>query len=94
MLEWRCICDAGHVSWKASDSERRHPLSLTIGVDLPADLARLRLPAAVASRLQSLLDRQDAGDPLTDDERNEAEGLVDLADLLTLLRLRAERAEE
>ncbi len=67
-------------------------MPLTIDVDLPADLARLRLPGAVASRLQSLLDRQDAGDSLTADERAEAEGLVDLADLLTLLRLRAERA--
>lgn len=67
-------------------------MPLTIDVDLPADLARLRLPTAVDSRLQSLLDRQDAGHPLNDDERAEAEGLVDLADLLTLLRLRAERA--
>ena len=67
-------------------------MPLTVDFDLPADLARLRLPAAVASRLQSLLDRQDAGRPLTADERAEAEGLVDLADLLTLLRLRAERA--
>ena len=67
-------------------------MSLTIEVDLPADLAQFRLPAAVASRLQSLLDRQDAGYPLTADERAEAEGLADLADLLTLLRLRAERA--
>ena len=67
-------------------------MPLTIEVDLPADLARLRLPAAVASRLQSLLDRQDAGYSLTADERAEAEGLADLADLLTLLRLRAERA--
>jgi hypothetical protein len=67
-------------------------VSLTIGFDLPADLDRFRLPAAVASRLQSLLDRQDAGSPLTADERAEAEGLADLADLLTLLRLQAERA--
>jgi hypothetical protein len=67
-------------------------VSLTIDVDLPADLARLRLPAAVASRLQSLLDRQDAGHPLTADERAEAEGLVDMVDLFALLRLRAERA--
>ncbi len=67
-------------------------MPLTIDVDLPTDLARLRLPAAVATRLQSLLDRQDAGDPLTANERAEAEGLADLADLLTLLRLRAERA--
>jgi hypothetical protein len=68
-------------------------VSLTIDVDLPTDLARLRLPAAVGSRLQSLLDRQDAGDRLTDDERAEAEGLSDLADLLALLRMRAERAQ-
>jgi hypothetical protein len=68
-------------------------VSLTIDVDLPDDLARFRLPAAVATRLQSLLDRQDAGDTLTADERAEAEGLADLADLLTLLRLRAERAK-
>ncbi|WP_205679082.1 hypothetical protein [Aquisphaera insulae] len=66
---------------------------LTIDVDLPADLARFRLPSAVASRLQSLLDRKDAGSTLTADERAEAEGLADLADLLTLLRLRAERAK-
>lgn len=67
-------------------------MPLTIDIDLPADLARFRLPAAVASRLQGLLDRQDAGSPLTPDERAEAEGLSDLADLLTLLRLRAERS--
>jgi ribosome assembly protein YihI (activator of Der GTPase) len=66
-------------------------MSLTIDVDLPTDLARLRLPAAVAARLQHLLDRQDAGETLTADERSEAEGLVDLAELLSLLRLRVER---
>ena len=67
-------------------------MSLTLEVDLPADLARFRLPGAVAARLQYLLDRQDAGHPLTGTERDEAEGLVDRADLLSLLRLRAERA--
>jgi hypothetical protein len=51
----------------------------------------LRLPPAVAARLQALLDRQDSGQPLTSLERDEAEGLVNLAELLTLLRLRAER---
>ncbi len=64
---------------------------LTLAIDPPADFARFRLPAAVAGRLHSLLDRQDAGQPLSAAERAEAEGLVDLADLLTLLRLRAER---
>lgn len=66
-------------------------MTVTIDVDLPSDLARFKLPSAVAARLQGLLDRQDAGQVLTDREREEAEGLVDLAELLTLLRLRAER---
>ena len=64
---------------------------LTLTIDAPADLARFKLPAAVNSRLQSLLDRQDAGQSLTPEERAEAEGLADLADLLALLRLRTER---
>ena len=46
---------------------------------------------AVAARLQSLLDRQDAGQPLSAEGRREAEGLVNLAKLLTLLRLRTQR---
>jgi len=54
-------------------------------------MGRLRLPQAVQDRLQFLLDRQDAGQTLTPQERAEAEGLVNLAELLTLLRLRAER---
>ena len=66
-------------------------MPLTLAIDPPADLARFRLPAAVAARLHSLLDRQDAGQPLSADEWAEAEGLVELADLLTLLRLRAGR---
>ncbi|MFO0798251.1 MAG: hypothetical protein U0804_12305 [Gemmataceae bacterium] len=66
-------------------------MPLTLAIDPPSDLARFRLPAGVAARLRSLLDRQDAGHPLTPDERAEAEGLVEMADLLTLLRLRAER---
>ena len=66
-------------------------MTLTIEVDLPADLARFQLPKAVAARLQTLLDRQDSGEPLTEAERDEAQGLVNLAEFLTLLRLRAER---
>ncbi len=67
-------------------------MTATVEIDLPADLARFRLPAAVAARLQALLDLQDGGRPLTVEERGEAEGLVDLAELLALLRMRAERA--
>lgn len=66
-------------------------MTLTIEVDLPSDLNRFRLPSAVAARLQDLLDRQDAGHSLSEAEKKEAEGLVDLAELLTLLRLRTER---
>jgi hypothetical protein len=65
------------------------PSSVRIQIEIPADLAQFRLPDGVQERL--LLDKQDRGQPLTDAERHEAEGLVDLADLLPLLRLRAER---
>ena len=52
-----------------------------------------RLPEGVQQRLTELLDKQDQGTPLTDAERLEAEGLVDLAELLSLLRMRSERAD-
>lgn len=67
-------------------------MTATVEIDLPADLSRFRLPAAVSARLHTLLDRRDAGQALTDSEREEAEGLVDLVELLSLLCLRAERA--
>jgi hypothetical protein len=69
-------------------------MTLSIELDLPADLSRFRLPDAVAARLQTLLDRQDSGQALTTPERDEAEGLVNLSELLTLLRQRAERMSE
>ena len=62
---------------------------LNVRLQLPGDLSRFELPAGVRRRLQFLLDKQDRGEELTDDERVEAEGLVDLADMLSLLRLRA-----
>jgi hypothetical protein len=66
-------------------------MTLTLEVELPEDFQRLRLPAAVAARLKSLLDRQDAGETLSPEDRDEAEGLVNVAEFLTLLKLRAER---
>ena len=66
--------------------------SMLIELQVPDDLPRFKLPTGVQSRLQELLDRQDNGQPLTAAERSEAEGLVSLAELLSLLRLRAERA--
>ncbi|MPZ17542.1 MAG: hypothetical protein GEV06_06485 [Luteitalea sp.] len=64
---------------------------MLIEVDMPETLEALRLPPGVNQRLQNLLDRQDRGDNLSAEERLEAEGLVDLAELLSLLRLRARR---
>lgn len=50
-----------------------------------------KLPTGVNERLQDLLDRQDQGIALTPAERTEAEGLVNLAEMLSLQRLRAQR---
>ena len=68
------------------------PKTLNNRLQMPNDLKRLRLPEGVNSRLHELLDRQDQGVGLTPAERQEAEGLVDLAEFLSFLRLRAERA--
>lgn len=63
--------------------------AIHLDLELPGDLARFRLPAGVSSRLTALLDKQDSGKELTAEERSEAEGLVDLADTLTYLGLKA-----
>ena len=65
--------------------------AVQIELEIPDDLARFRLPEGVQRRLQELLDRQDRGDTLSVNERRDAEGLVNLAELLSLLRLRVER---
>lgn len=64
---------------------------VAIKLEVPDDLARFRLPPGVNTRLQELLDRQDSGERLTPAERKEAQGLVNLAELLSLLRLRVGR---
>jgi hypothetical protein len=64
---------------------------VVIEIEVPGDLRQLTLPPGVQQRLESLLDRQDQGKVLTSEERIEAEGLVDLAELLSLLKLRARR---
>jgi hypothetical protein len=64
---------------------------ILIEIELPAELEKFKLPEGVNQRLQALLDRQDQGEQLTSAERQEAEGLVDLAELLSLLQLRARR---
>lgn len=73
-------------------AQARHMTSIVqIEIELPEDLARFRLPEGIQERLNILLDKQDGGQPLTDSEHREAEGLVSLAELLSLLRLRTER---
>lgn len=61
-------------------------------IEIPIELTRFQLPQAVNARLQLLLDRQDEGTQLSQAERQEAEGLVELAEFLSLLRLRSQRA--
>lgn len=60
-------------------------------IEVPIELTRFQLPQAVQSRLQQLLDRQDEGDELSIAEQQEAEGLVELSEFLSLLRLRSTR---
>ncbi len=62
-----------------------------VEIEMPATLQKFKLPLGVDERLQDLLDRQDAGETLTKSQRREAEGLVDLAEFLSLLRLRSSR---
>ena len=70
------------------------PSSVLIELEIPTDLEQFRLPAGVQQRLQELLDRQDHGTALTLAEQQEAEGLANLAELLSLLRLRGQRAAQ
>jgi hypothetical protein len=60
-------------------------------VEIPIELTKFQLPQAVHDRLQFLLDRQDAGIRLSEHERLEAMGLVELAEFLSLLRLRSQQ---
>ncbi len=68
--------------------------AIQLEVEMPGDLARFRLPKGVAKRLHVLLDRQDGGQQLTAAEKREAEGLVELAELISLLRLRSQRLNQ
>lgn len=63
-------------------------------IELPAQLVRFELPVALQARLQHLLDRQDAGIPLTQEEQEEAAGLVEVSEFLSLLQLRASRSSQ
>lgn len=64
---------------------------MIIEVPMPAAISEFKLPQGVRRRLNSLLDLQGAGTPLTPAERREAEGLVEMAEFLSLLKLKAKR---
>ena len=68
--------------------------AVVIELELPDDLKQFRLPRGVNDRLQELLDKQSRTGKLSAAERREAEGLVDITEMLSLLRLRAERAAQ
>lgn len=61
-------------------------------IEMPVPIQKIKLPKAVNDRLQLLLDRQDRGEKLTAEEKREASGLVELAEMLSLIRLRSEKA--
>jgi hypothetical protein len=60
-------------------------------IEIPIELTRFQLPQAVQARLQFLLDRQNEGNRLSQAEHQEAEGLVELSEFLSLLSLRSTR---
>jgi hypothetical protein len=67
--------------------------TVTVELKLPEDWQALQLPEALHERLQDLLDRQDEQGGLSSQERREAEALVQLVDMLALMRLKAEAAQ-
>jgi ribosome assembly protein YihI (activator of Der GTPase) len=63
-------------------------------IEIPVELTHFQFPEGVKDRLNSLLDRQDAGEILTQSERHEADGLVELMEFLSLIRLRAQQTSQ
>jgi hypothetical protein len=73
--------------------EKASPAAETLALPDAVDVScgetiRLRLPAGVAARLKSLLNRHHAGKTLTAAERAEAEGLLDIAEYFAVQRMR------
>ncbi len=66
--------------------------SVLVDLDLPKDWQQFQMPAALDRRLQELLDRQDRPGKPPQQERREAEALVELTEMPSLMKLRAQRA--
>jgi hypothetical protein len=62
-----------------------------VRIEVPLSRRQIRLPKGVDDRLQTLLDSQEQGRTLTAAEKREAKGLVELSEMLSLMKLRAER---
>lgn len=63
--------------------------TINLNLELPGDWERFKMPLALQRRLQELLDRQDRDGSLSARERKEAQALVDLSEMFTLMKLRA-----
>ena len=72
------------VAWEVMNQ----PVQLT--VPMPANLAKLRFPKALDDRLHYLLDEQGRRGKLTAAEKKEAEGLTELATMLSILKTGAQ----
>ncbi len=68
------------------------PQPVLVESDLPKDWRKFRMPSALHARLQDLLDKQDREGKLAPRERREAQGLTELVDMLSVMRVRAELA--
>ena len=66
--------------------------TILIEVEPPSEWKTYRLPKALHDRLQELLDRQDLDGKLSNAERREAQALVDLVDMFSIMKLRAKHA--
>ena len=64
---------------------------LVVELELPSDYRKYRLPKTFDRRLSALLEMRNVRGKLSASERKEADELVRLSELLSLLRLRAER---
>lgn len=65
---------------------------LMVRIQVPEELEFFQFPESLNRRLHDLLDKQDAGEILTPEERSEAEGLVEVAQMISVLRGRTEVA--
>lgn len=63
---------------------------ILVEFEVPRDWRYFKLPPALDSRLQKLLDRQDREGRISQAERREAQALTQLVDMLSLMKLRAE----